>query len=141
MADPLALEQQLCFALYTASRALTGRYRPLLDDLGLTYPQYLVMLALLDRGPLTVKDLGQALQLDSGTLSPLLKRMESAGILRRTRGTADERSVLVELTDAGEALRRPIRELPRTVFRDLDTPLEDLIDLHSRLTKFLTKIS
>ncbi|HVK24560.1 MAG TPA: MarR family transcriptional regulator [Actinokineospora sp.] len=141
MADPLALEQQLCFALYTASRALTGRYRPLLDELGLTYPQYLVMLALLDRGPLTVKDLGQALRLDSGTLSPLLKRMESAGILRRTRGTVDERSVLVELTADGEALRAPIRQLPRTVFRDLDTPLEDLIDLHSRLTAFLTKVS
>lgn len=138
--DPLALEQQLCFALYTASRALTARYRPLLDDLGLTYPQYLVMLALFDRGPLTVKDLGQALQLDSGTLSPLLKRMEAAELLRRTRSTADERSVVVELTETGEALRPRVREIPRTVFRELDTPLPDLIDLHTRLTTFLGKL-
>lgn len=138
--DPLALEQQLCFALYTATRALTARYRPLLDDLGLTYPQYLVMLALFDRGQLTVKDLGQALQLDSGTLSPLLKRMEAADLLRRTRSTTDERSVVVELTETGEALRPRVREIPRTVFRELDTPLSDLIDLHTRLTTFLGKL-
>ncbi|MDQ3404990.1 MAG: MarR family transcriptional regulator, partial [Actinomycetota bacterium] len=87
--DPLALDQQLCFALYSASRALTNRYRPLLDELGLTYPQYLVMLALFEHGALSVKDLGTHLRLDSGTLSPLLKRMSMADLVRRTRSTAD----------------------------------------------------
>jgi DNA-binding MarR family transcriptional regulator len=138
--DPLALEQQLCFALYTASRALTGRYRPLLDDIGLTYPQYLVMVALLNRGPLTVKDLGLALQLDSGTLSPLLKRMAVNGLLDRTRSTEDERSVTVSLTDEGEALRPRIEAIPRAVFRGLGSP-SDLVDLHARLTTFLNRMA
>ncbi|MGQ0840190.1 MarR family winged helix-turn-helix transcriptional regulator [Actinokineospora sp.] len=138
--DPLALEQQLCFALYSASRALTSRYRPLLEALGLTYPQYLVMLALFEHGPLSVKDLGAALRLDSGTLSPLLKRMAASGLLRRTRDTADERSVVIDLTPRGEALRTDIREVPRAVFRGLGSPAEDIVDLHSRLTVLLTRM-
>lgn len=138
--DPLALEQQLCFALYSASRAMTARYRPLLDELGLTYPQYLVLLALHEHGPLTVKDLGAALRLDSGTLSPLLKRMAAAGLVNRTRGVEDERSVLIELTPDGDAMRAPVREVARSVACGLGSPPADLADLHARLTTFLATL-
>jgi DNA-binding MarR family transcriptional regulator len=98
------LDDQLCFALYTASRAIVGRYRALLDPLGLTYPQYLVMLVLWERSDCTVTGIGQALRLETGTLSPLLKRLETAGLVTRTRREGDERSVLVSLTAAGRAL-------------------------------------
>ncbi|MEV0223751.1 MarR family transcriptional regulator [Streptomyces sp. NPDC050704] len=104
-AGSLLLDDQLCFALYAAQRAVTAAYRPLLDALGLTYPQYLVMLVLWERGELTVKELAAALRLDYGTLSPLLKRLESAGFVRRERSARDERSVLVALTGQGEELR------------------------------------
>jgi DNA-binding MarR family transcriptional regulator len=99
------LDEQICFALYNASRAVTARYRDLLAPLGLTYPQYLVLLVLWQGGPTTVSELGQQLQLESGTLSPLLKRLEAHGVLTRTRSAVDERSVDVALTDAGTALR------------------------------------
>ncbi|WP_223146361.1 MULTISPECIES: MarR family winged helix-turn-helix transcriptional regulator [Streptomyces] len=101
----LLLDDQLCFALYAASRAVTARYRPLLDELGLTYPQYLVMLVLWEQDSISVRDLGAALQLESSTLSPLLKRLEAAGLLRRERRTDDERSVALRLTDAGLRLQ------------------------------------
>ncbi|MFB7932933.1 MULTISPECIES: MarR family winged helix-turn-helix transcriptional regulator [Streptomyces] len=101
----LLLDEQLCFALYAAQRAVTAAYRPLLDDLGLTYPQYLVLLVLWERGETTVKELAGALRLDYGTVSPLLKRLETAGLLRRERSARDERSVLVALTGRGEELR------------------------------------
>src|SRR5687768_2321767 len=95
--NPLALDQQVCFALYSASRAITAAYRPLLAPLGLTYPQYLVMLALWERSPRTVRALGETLHLESGTLSPLLKRMEANGLITRTRSADDERQVLIGL--------------------------------------------
>lgn len=100
-----AVDDLLCFALYAASRALTAAYRPLLQELGLTYPQYLVMMALWDRGSMPVKDLGDALQLDYGTLTPLLKRLEAAGLITRQRRIDDERSVQVGLTPEGSAMR------------------------------------
>ncbi|GGF18976.1 MarR family winged helix-turn-helix transcriptional regulator [Subtercola lobariae] len=103
-AAPL-LDEQICFALYNASRAMTARYKTLLEPLGLTYPQYLVMLVLWESQPVTVSQLGERLQLDSGTLSPLLKRLESAMLITRARSVDDERSVLVSLTAAGDALR------------------------------------
>ncbi|MFS8204043.1 MarR family winged helix-turn-helix transcriptional regulator [Streptomyces sp. CWNU-52B] len=106
------LEDQLCFVLYAASRAVTARYRPLLDELGLTYPQYLVMLALWEQDSLSVRDLGTALQLESSTLSPLLKRLEANGLLRRERRTEDERSVALRLTDAGARLRDRAESIP-----------------------------
>jgi DNA-binding MarR family transcriptional regulator len=111
----LLLDDQLCFALYAASRAVTARYRPLLDELGLTYPQYLVMLVLWDRDGSTVSDLGKALQLESSTLSPLLKRLEAAGLLRRERRPDDERSVALYLTDAGAALRERAAAVPTSM--------------------------
>ena len=101
----LRLDQQLCFPLYAASNLMTRLYRPLLDELGLTYPQYLAMLVLWEASPCTVSALGERLLLDSGTLTPLLKRLETAGLVRRTRDAADERRVLVSLTDNGLALR------------------------------------
>ncbi len=103
--DPFALDDQLCFALYAASRAMTSRYRPGLDALGLTYPQYLVMIVLWDEGPVTVGTLGRRLRLDSGTVSPLLKRLEASGLISRTRRRDDERSVEIRSTPAGDALR------------------------------------
>jgi DNA-binding MarR family transcriptional regulator len=104
--DVLKLDNQLCFALYAATRAMMGTYRSLLADLGLTFPQYLVMLALWESGTSSVKDLGQQLSLDSGTLSPLLKRLESAGLITRTRRPEDERAVEIRLTIAGTALKQ-----------------------------------
>ncbi|MFI1397501.1 MarR family winged helix-turn-helix transcriptional regulator [Streptomyces sp. NPDC020681] len=114
--DPsLLLDDQLCFALYAASRAVTGRYRPLLEELGLTYPQYLVMLVLWEHGSVPVKDLGASLQLDYGTLTPLLKRLEANGLLRRERHREDERLVLVSPTDEGLALREQARKVPAAI--------------------------
>ncbi|EWC61569.1 Organic hydroperoxide resistance transcriptional regulator [Actinokineospora spheciospongiae] len=138
--DAVRLEQQLCFALYSASRAMTTCYRPLLEDLGLTYPQYLVMLALLEREPVTVKDLGATLRLDSGTLSPLLKRMAAAGLLTRSRSAVDERSVVVSLTEAGEALRGRIAEVPAGVLAALGSSLEQIVALQADVTAFLARM-
>ena len=111
----LALDRQLCFALYSASHAMTRVYQPLLAPLGLTYPQYLVMLVLWQQDGLTVSQLGERLTLDSGTLTPLLKRLASAGLLQRQRDAADERRVLLKLTPAGRALRARAAAIPATL--------------------------
>jgi DNA-binding MarR family transcriptional regulator len=111
----LLLDEQMCFALYAASRAVTGLYRPMLDNLGLTYPQYLVLLVLWDRGEVSVKDLVTALQLDYGTLTPLLKRLEANGLLRRERRPDDERAVRVTLTADGVALQERALAIPPTI--------------------------
>lgn len=111
------LDKQVCFALYAASRAATARYRPILDRFGLTYPQYVALLVLWERGETTVKDLGAALMLDSGTLSPLLKRLETAGLVRRRRDADDERSVVVALTKAGAALQIEAAGVPAELAR------------------------
>ncbi|MFJ9843404.1 MarR family winged helix-turn-helix transcriptional regulator [Kitasatospora sp. NPDC101155] len=111
----LLLDDQMCFALYAASRAVTGLYRPLLEDLGLTYPQYLVMLTLWGRDAIPVKDLGSALHLDYGTLTPLLKRLETAGLLRRERRPDDERAVIITLTEEGAVLRERARAIPAAI--------------------------
>src|SRR5947207_3516257 len=110
--DWLRLDQQICFSLNAASRAFGGIYRVILKDLGLTYPQYLVMLVLWEHGELPVKKLGEHLRLDSGTLSPLLKRLEGTGLVRRERSTQDERSVHVHLTDEGTALKQRALQVP-----------------------------
>src|SRR6201989_402563 len=104
-APSIALDDQLCFALYAASRAVTARYRPMLEAIGLTYPQYLVMMLLWEQDHQTVGQLGSRLALDSGTLSPLLQRLTAAGLVTRHRRVEDERSVSIALTDAGRALR------------------------------------
>jgi len=109
---PPILDDQLCFALYSAGLALTKAYRPLLEALDLTYPQYLVMLCLWETDGLAVREIGERLHLDSGTLTPLLKRLESRGLLRRSRDPGDERRVLVALTDAGRALGSRAAAIP-----------------------------
>ena len=109
------LDEQLCFALYTASRAMTSCYRPMLDAMGLTYPQFLVLLVLWERGDSSVTGIGTALQLETGTLSPLLKRLETTGFITRTRQAEDERSVVVGLTDAGRALEERAATVQREV--------------------------
>lgn len=111
----LLLDDQLCFALYAASRAVTARYRPLLDELGLTYPQYLVMLVLWEQDSISVSALGTALQLESSTLSPLLKRLEANGLIRRERRPQDERSVALHLTEAGIRLRARAGTVPLAI--------------------------
>ncbi|WP_017586290.1 MarR family winged helix-turn-helix transcriptional regulator [Nocardiopsis ganjiahuensis] len=142
--DPLALDRQLCFSLYTASRALTGLYREILADLGLTYPQYLVMLVLWERGTLPVKDLGLALSLDSGTLSPLLRRMEGAGLLTRRRGPEDERIVHVSVTEEGARLRERAGDVPEQVLCATDLSagrVEELRALLDHVTRSVTDAS
>jgi DNA-binding MarR family transcriptional regulator len=106
-APSVALDDQLCFALYSASRAVTARYRPVLDQLGLTYPQFLVLMTLWEHDDQNVREISDRLDLDSGTMSPLLKRLDAAGLVTRERSAADERQVRVRLTDAGRALQQP----------------------------------
>jgi len=132
--DPLALEQQVCFALAVASRTVISVYRPVLEPLGLTHPQYLVMLALWGSQPLSVTDLSGMLDLDPGTLSRLLKRLEAADLVRRDRDPADERSLAVVLTSKGRALRQQALQVPGTILDRLGMDLDQLIELHARLT-------
>lgn len=115
MNDVLALDQQLCFPLYAAGHLLTRLYRPLLDELGLTYPQYLVMMACWQQAPCAVGDLGRTLYLDTGTLTPLLKRLEEQGLVTRTRDRDDQRRVVIELTDSGRALRERATKVPEAL--------------------------
>ena len=111
--DALRLNRQVCFAMYSASRAATAVYRPMLEELGLTYPQYLAMLVLWEAEPRSVRDLGEELGLDSGTLSPLLKRLEALGLVKRRRSAEDERRVEIFLTDAGAALSAKAAGIPQ----------------------------
>ncbi|MDT7547262.1 MAG: MarR family transcriptional regulator, organic hydroperoxide resistance regulator, partial [Actinomycetota bacterium] len=128
--DPLALDRQVCFALAVASRSVIALYRPLLEPMQLTHPQYLVMLALWERSPRSVKDIGGELRLDPATLSPLLKRLEALGYLTRHRSTTDERMLDVELTRAGRALRRKAEKIPYAVVERLGMDVDDLMKLH-----------
>jgi DNA-binding MarR family transcriptional regulator len=123
------LDEQICFALYDASRALTAGYRDLLAPLGVTYPQYLVLLVLWEGGPITVTHLGDRLHLDSGTLSPLLRRMESAGLVHRSRRTDDERSVDVSLTTRGDEMRLLASGIPERVCSATGLDLPQLVAL------------
>jgi DNA-binding MarR family transcriptional regulator len=135
--DPLGLEQQVCFALAVASRSVIGIYRPLLEPLGLTHPQYLVMLALWERSPRSVKDLGASLQLDAATLSPLLKRLETIGYVTRQRNASDERQLTVELTENGRKLRRQALKIPYAVVERLGMEVSELQALHGALTRVI----
>ncbi|MCW2586427.1 MAG: putative transcriptional regulator [Frankiales bacterium] len=139
--DPLALDRQVCFALAVAARSVIGLYRPLLEPLGLTHPQYLVMLALWDRSPRSVRDLGDALALDSATLSPLLKRLEAAGHVTRSRSAADERVLDVALSPAGRALRRKALAVPYAVVERLGVEVAELHALHGALSRVIAAAS
>ncbi|WP_436885461.1 MarR family winged helix-turn-helix transcriptional regulator [Nocardiopsis dassonvillei] len=120
-----AVDEQMCFALYAASRAVTNLYRPLLEPLHLTYPQYLVMMLLWERGECPVKDVCSALQLDYGTLTPLLKRLEARELLNRDRDPQDERSVLITLTESGAAMRELAEGIPEAVGAAIGLPEEE----------------
>ncbi|MEU8900585.1 MarR family transcriptional regulator [Nocardia sp. NPDC048505] len=141
MTDRLRLDEQLCFPLYAASRAMTSVYRSKLDQLGLTYPQYLVMLALWERDGRSVGELCTALSLDSGTLSPLLKRLQGAGLVERERSTADERRVEIRLTAPGRALRARAREIPNEMAAAAGLSMDEIVALRDtlrRMTEALT---
>jgi DNA-binding MarR family transcriptional regulator len=135
--DPLALERQVCFALAIASRSVLSVYRPLLEPMGLTHPQYLVMLALWGDSPLSVKELGALLALDSPSLSPLLKRLAAAGLITRTRSSDDERLLLIELTEAGRQLRRQAENIPPAIVARLGIEVAELESLHAALTRLI----
>ena len=145
--DPLQLEDQLCFALYNASRAVTRAYAPLLEPLGLTYPQYLVLLVLWERDGLPVKEVGERLALDSGTLTPLCKRLEQQGLVERRRGEDDERIVRIHLTPEGRALRGKARKIPAELAcragYDLggDRSMRELSRLRDELTALARRLS
>jgi len=125
----LLLDNQLCFALYSTSLAMTKLYKPLLEEMGLTYPQYLVMLVLWEQDDMAVSELGSRLYLDSGTLTPLLKRMEVAGVLTRRRSTDDERRVHIVLTEAGRKLKSRAARIPGCVLQAAQCPLPELVSL------------
>jgi DNA-binding MarR family transcriptional regulator len=131
--DLLALENQVCFGLAVAARSVIALYRPVLEPLSLTHPQYLVMLALWERDPRTLKDLSETLQLEPATLSPLLKRLESTGYIERKRSTTDERSLEVTLTAEGRALRAEAERIPHRIVERLGLPTADLENLRTSL--------
>jgi DNA-binding MarR family transcriptional regulator len=133
--DTTGLEQMICFQLYAASRAMTALYRPHLDAVNLTYPQYIALRVLWHQGPVTVRTLGRTLHLDSGTLSPLLKRLETQGHIRRERGTADERTVWLTLTDTGAQLRAALTDLPAEIAAGTGLTRDELRQLHHLLRR------
>ena len=148
MAKPIAADQmlrldnQICFAVYSAAHAFTRFYKPLLERLGLTYPQYLVMLALWERDGVPLKDIGERLFLDSGTLTPLLKRLEAAQFIKRTRGTEDERQVMIALTPQGHALKEKARTVPSSLLQasacsiaELSAMKNEIVALRDRLNE------
>lgn len=135
--DPLALESQVCFAVSLASRRIVAAYRPVLEPLHLTHPQYLVMLALWQREPLSIKDLSATLQLDPGTLSPLIKRLEALGYVTRERDVNDERSLAITLTKAGRALRKQAEKVPLTMMERLGMSAEELQSLHQTMMRLI----
>src|SRR4051812_1298351 len=137
----LRLDQQVCFALAVAARNVVGLYRPVLEPMGLTHPQYLVMLTLWQYAPLSVKDLSSRLQLEPATLSPLLKRLEAAGLVSRARSFEDERSLSVSLTESGRALRERALRVPPAIVERLGMSGDELLALHGALTRVIEAAS
>jgi DNA-binding MarR family transcriptional regulator len=139
MNDQLKLENQICFPVYAFSREMTNLYKPFLDELSLTYPQYLVMLILWEQKQQTVNQLGEKLYLDSGTLTPLLKRMEQKGILTRTRSKIDERVVLISTTEAGEKMQEKAALIPEQLVAALGLSIDELRQLKNIVNKALVR--
>lgn len=129
------LEKQLCFAVYSTAHAFTRAYKPILDKVGLTYPQYLVMLVLWEQAELPVKTIGEQLDLDSGTLSPLLKRLEQSGMIKRTRDARDERQVIVSLTPKGRSMQSEANSIMMAIGRAAGCTLEELVEIRGALHK------
>ncbi|WRP06008.1 MarR family transcriptional regulator [Rossellomorea aquimaris] len=140
MKDPLLLENQICFKIYTAEREITKLYRGLLEEIGVTYPQYLALLVLWEDGTVSVKELGRKLFLDSGTLTPMLKRMESNGLVDRHRSVEDERSVVISLTKKGEAMKEKAACVPTRLIERLEMDGEELERLDQTLTTILGRL-
>jgi MarR family transcriptional regulator, organic hydroperoxide resistance regulator len=138
---PLLLGNQLCFAVYSTAHAFNRFYKPLLDRLGLTYPQYLVMLVLWEQDGVSVKEIGDRLFLDSGTLTPLLKRMEMAGLVKRTRSSQDERQVIVALTPQGEGLKEKARNLPLSILAASRCSVAELVALKNEVEALRDKLN
>lgn len=138
--NPLSLENQLCFPLYAASKELTRRYKPFLDPLGLTYTQYVTMMALWEEDHVPVKELGRKLYLDSATLTPLLKRLEAHGYVRRERSKQDERSVIISLTEEGHDLRAEALDVPRCMGECIHMDPQEALQLKILLEKLLTSL-
>ena len=137
----LRLDNQICFAVYSAAHAFNRVYKPLLDRLGLTYPQYLVMLVLWERDDVPVKDIGERLFLDSGTLTPLLKRLEAAHLVKRTRSSEDERQVLIALTSQGHALKDKARAVPQSILEASDCSVAELVALKSEIVSLRDRLN
>ncbi len=135
--DMLKLENQLCFPLYACSREIVKKYHPHLDEIGLTYTQYIVMMVMWDKKRLSVKELGEKLYLDSGTLTPVLKSLESKGFVTRTRSSEDERVLIVEITDDGETLKERAIEIPPKIACCVTLTPEEAMELHRMLYKIL----
>ncbi|SEN06220.1 DNA-binding transcriptional regulator, MarR family [Chryseobacterium taichungense] len=138
--ESLKLQNQLCFPLYVIAKEITGLYRPFLDELDITYPQYLVMMVLWENDGLSVNHIGEKLYLDSGTLTPLLKRLENKGFISRKRKKEDERVVEVFITEAGKALQTKACEIPAKIYKKIDATEEDWLDLKTSVMKILNKI-
>lgn len=136
----LKLENQVCFKIYSAEKEITKLYRGLLEELNVTYPQYLVLLVLWEQRTITVKELGKKLFLDSGTLSPMLKRMEKNGLIERRRSSEDERTVIISLTEAGEGLEEQARCIPTQLIENMSLDMEELKNLSQSLSIILDKI-
>ena len=137
MPDPLALDRQVCFAIAVAARSVISLYRPVLAPLGLTHPQYLVMLSLWERSPRSAADIGRAISLEPATLSPLLKRLEASGYITRERSTVDERALEVRLTEAGTALRARALAVPGQIIERLGMPVAELESIRDSLTTLI----
>ncbi|GAB4098142.1 MarR family transcriptional regulator [Sinomonas halotolerans] len=135
--DDLLLERQLCFALSVASRSVVASYRPVLEELGLTHPQYLVMLALWERSPRTLKDISEALFLEPATLTPLVRRLEAAGLVTRTRQAGNERALDVALAPEGAALRERALAVPTTMMERLGITRDEAAELHASMTRLI----
>lgn len=138
---PLELDAQLCFALYSTSLAMTKTYKPLLDRVGLTYPQYITMLVLWETDDVTVKQLAERLGLDSATMTPLLKRLETQGLVRRTRGVIDERQVHITLSDAGREMKKSISEIPAEIYCAAGSNGAALLKLRDDLMKLRASLN
>lgn len=138
---PLLLGNQVCFAVYSTAHAFNRFYKPMLDRLGLTYPQYLVMLVLWEEDGLAVKEIGERLFLDSGTLTPLLKRMENAGLLKRTRSSKDERQVIVALTAQGETLKEKARDVPHAILAASECSVPELTALKNGIVSLRDRLN
>lgn len=138
--ESLKLQNQLCFPLYVIAKEITGLYRPFLDELDITYPQYLVMMVLWENDGLSVNHIGEKLYLDSGTLTPLLKRLETKGFIQRKRKKEDERVVEVFTTETGKALKAKACEIPEKIYKKIDVSKQDWIDLKTSVLKILNKI-